>query len=99
VESSFEHVGEYFADDRNDRKADGSPDPSVDSKAPAYTLLGATAGWKHDFDGFGIDLFASINNITDESYISSVFINGDNNQYFEPGMPRNFVLGLTLRYK
>jgi iron complex outermembrane recepter protein len=99
AETSVEHVGEYFADDRNDEKADGTIDPALDSKAPAYTLLGATAGWKHDFGGLGLDVFASINNITDVSYVSSVFINGDSNQYFEPGMPRNVTVGVTVRYK
>jgi iron complex outermembrane recepter protein len=98
AETSVEHVGEYFADDRNDMTPDGVVDPKLDSKAPSYTLLGLSAGWRHDFGVFGVDLFASLNNITDENYVSSVFINGDSNQYFEPGMPRNVTVGLTLRY-
>jgi iron complex outermembrane receptor protein len=99
IEGSVDHVGEYFADDRNDLKSDGTPDPSVDSKVPAYTIFGATAGWKNEFGPIALDIFASIHNIADLSYISSAFINGEQNQYFEPGLPRNFILGATVRFR
>jgi hypothetical protein len=39
-----------------------------------------------------------MNNITDEQYVSSVFINGASNRYFESGMPSNFSGGLSLSY-
>lgn len=98
VEGMVDHVGEYFADDRNDLKPDGTPDPSVDSRVPAYTLFGASAGWKNDFENIGLDLFAAMYNLTDVSYVSSAFINGEQNQYFEPGLSRNFVVGVALRF-
>jgi iron complex outermembrane receptor protein len=98
LETSLDHVGPYYADDRNDRRPDGQPDPSVDSRVPAYTLLGGTAGWNYDFDRIGVSLFATVNNLADLKYIGSAFINGERNEYFEPGMPRNVVVGLALKY-
>ncbi len=99
IEAGVEHVGSYFADDRNDMKADGTPDPTVDSKVDAYSLLNLTAGWKGEVGPLDVDLFAGINNIADVRYAGSAFINGEKNQYFEPGMPRNVVVGATLRYR
>lgn len=98
IEGGLEFVGEYYADDRNDKKTDGSPDTTVNSLAPGYSLLGVAAGWKGEVGPFGLDLYAAINNLADTKYISSVFINGENNQYFEPGMPRNIVVGVGIRY-
>ena len=98
LEGSLEHVGGYYADDRNDEKPDGTPDPSVNSLVDAYSLLGLTAGWAHDFGSLAVDLYATVNNLTDQKYVSSVFINGESNQYFESGMPRSVVVGVGLRY-
>lgn len=98
AEIGLEHVGEYYADDRNDKLADGSPDTATVSLVPSYTLLGGTLGWNYSFGPLGVELFATMNNIADTRYVSSVFINGERNEYFEPGLGRNVVVGLGLRY-
>lgn len=99
VEAGLEHVGEYYADDRNDKKPDGTPDASINSLVPAYTIFNATAGWSGNLGPIGLDAFAGAHNLADMRYVGSAFINGEKNMYFEPGMPFNLVFGLTIRYR
>ena len=50
--------------------------------------------------GLGIRGFVTLNNLFDSRYIASSFLNPDvvNDQpvAFEPGLPRNFVVSLSL---
>ena len=99
AQAGLNHVGEYYADDRNDKKNDGTPDATANSLAPAYTIFDVSVGYQRRlFDVLDLKVFASMNNITDEQYVSSVFINGTSNKYFESGMPSNFSGGLSLSY-
>jgi iron complex outermembrane receptor protein len=99
AQAGLNHVGEYYADDRNDKNPDGTPDASTNSLAPAYTIFDVSVGYQRRlFDVLDLKIFASMNNITDEQYVSSVFINGASNRYFESGMPSNFSGGLSLSY-
>jgi iron complex outermembrane recepter protein len=82
-----ENVGAYFADDRNA------------ATAAAFTVLGASLGYERPVGEFALRAFVSGDNLTDQHYVASVFINGINNQFFEPGVPRNWSAGLTLRYR
>jgi iron complex outermembrane receptor protein len=43
--------------------------------------------------------YASVKNIFDEKYSSSVSINAFGNRFYEPGMPRNFTIGVSLMMK
>jgi hypothetical protein len=38
-------------------------------------------------------------NLTDERYVASVFINGLSGQFYEPGLPRYWSAGSTLRWR
>ncbi|MCK9210725.1 MAG: TonB-dependent receptor plug domain-containing protein [Ignavibacteriaceae bacterium] len=40
-----------------------------------------------------------VENIFNKKYISSVFVNGSNGEYFEPGLPRNLHAGISLNYQ
>jgi iron complex outermembrane receptor protein len=87
LELAGERVGGYFADDANT------------AKTRAYTLLDATLGYTRAM-GFGsLRVFVAGNNLTDERHVASVFINGLNGQFFEPGLERNVSGGLTLRWR
>ena len=48
----------------------------------------------------GLRGFIGVNNVTDHKYAASAFINPDVVNgvpvYLEPGLPRNFVVGLTI---
>ncbi len=98
IEGGMENVGEYYADDRNDKLPDGTPDTNTISLVPSYTLFNGTVGISGAFGNFNINLFGSMNNITDEKYVASAFINGANNKYFEPGLASNYTLGVGLKY-
>ena len=86
-EVSAEHVGKYFANDANS------------AEAPAYTLLGATLGVSRAMGNGSVRFFVAGNNLTDEHHVASVFINGTADEYFEPGLPRSWTAGATVRWK
>lgn len=77
-------IGSYYADDANR------------ARVPAYALLGARVGYTGLFETRTIHAFVGVENLADQHYVESVFINGLNGQYFEPGLPRNFTAGLTI---
>ncbi len=87
TELRVESTGAYYADDANT------------ARAAAYTVLGATLAYARTAGEASLRAFFAGENLTDRHYVSSVFINGVNDQYFEPGMPRNWSAGLTLRFR
>ncbi len=88
VDAGAELVGSYFADDRNT------------AEVPSYVLLNAGASYRRALSGrASLDAFVSARNLTDRSYVASVFINGVNGQYYEPGLPFNLTGGVTLRWQ
>jgi len=43
-----------------------------------------------------------VNNLTNEKYIASVFINPERKvpySFIEPGLPRNIFVGVSVRYR
>lgn len=86
IEGKARYVGEYFADDAN----------SPEAKVPFFTAFDLTVGANRIIGGQRIGAFVSVDNLTDENYVSSVFINGADGRYFEPGMERNYLFGLTI---
>jgi iron complex outermembrane receptor protein len=84
AEVGAEYVGAYFADDANA------------AEAPDYVVLNAKVGATRLIDGHPVRAFAAVNNLTDKEHTASVFINGLNNEFFEPGLPRNWSFGLTI---
>ena len=42
------------------------------------------------------DAYLAVNNATNQSYVGSVIVNQANAGYFEPGLPRNWMLGLKF---
>jgi iron complex outermembrane receptor protein len=83
--------GKYFADDRN----------SIEIMP--YGVLNATLAYDHELPQGSLRAFVSGNNLIDKKYAASAFINplisGGQPQVIEPGLPRNFNAGLTLRWK
>jgi iron complex outermembrane recepter protein len=85
TEVSVEHLGSYYADDANAARTD------------AYTLLGASLGWTRSLGDLSARAFVAGTNLTDQNYSASVFINGINGRFYEPGLPRAWSAGVTLR--
>ena len=81
----------YFADDANT------------VRVPEYRLVSVTLGADGPVSangGVALRGFVTVNNVFDRDYIASAFLNpdviGGEPMAFEPGMPRNVVVGVTL---
>lgn len=85
AELSMESQGEYFADDANI------------ARVAAHTLVGVSAGAERRLGAVAVRAFVAGHNLTDEAHLGSVFINGTNGEFFEPGLPRSWSAGLSLR--
>lgn len=89
LEVGAQHNNDYFADDRN----------AVE--VPGFTVYRAGAAAERLVGGVLVKASLAVENLTDERYIGSAFINpdftGGNPLVYEPGLPRAVVFGLSLR--
>jgi iron complex outermembrane recepter protein len=90
LKAGVEHSGTYFADDANR------------VGVPSFTILNLTAEL-HDpirLGGIAVRGFVTMKNVTDKRYIGSAFLNPDlvagAPAAFEPGMPRAFIVSVSL---
>jgi iron complex outermembrane receptor protein len=81
----------YFTDDANQ------------VRVPAYRIATVTAATAEPVTlapGLGLQGFISVNNVFDRAYVASAFLNPDvvagEPVAFEPGLPRNVVIGVSL---
>ena len=65
--------------------------------APSYTLLNARVRQRYQVGPARIEAFVGIDNLTNKDTVSSVIINQFSKQYFEPGLPRSWVIGVQSR--
>ncbi|HEV8509322.1 MAG TPA: TonB-dependent receptor [Gemmatimonadales bacterium] len=86
-----EAMSAFFADDANQ------------VKVPAYRIANLTIGTDGALSlggGLGVNGFVTIHNLCDRRYIASAFLNPDvvagEPVAFEPGLPRNVVVGLSF---
>jgi iron complex outermembrane receptor protein len=86
-----EAMGSFFADDANQ------------VKVPAYRIANLTIGTDSAIGlggGLGVNAFVTIHNLFDRRYIASAFLNpdvvGGEPVAFEPGLPRNVVVGVSF---
>ncbi|KUF50422.1 Fe(3+) dicitrate transport protein FecA precursor [Klebsiella pneumoniae] len=66
------------------------------AKAPSWTVVGLTTGYKWSYGRMDMDLFGRIDNLFDREYVGSVIVNESNGRYYEPAPGRNYGIGLTL---
>ena len=78
-------AGRIYANDTNSESADGR------------TILNLSASHRWLWNKGDITAYARLNNVSDERYVGSVIVNQAARQYFEPGLPRNWTVGLSLR--
>lgn len=91
VQAGVQQTGRYFADDAN-RVA-----------VPSSTIFSAGLSTLHALDlgrGVGLRGALTVQNVTDKRYIASAFLNPDVVNSvpvaFEPGLPRQVILSVTL---
>jgi len=87
LEGSVESVDGYFADDAN-----------TVGTLP-YTLLGATASYTRAVGVTRLRAFVAGQNLADQAYVASTFINGTGGRFYEPGLPRSYSGGISVRWR
>lgn len=69
------------------------------AKAPSWTVVGLTTGYKWSYGRMDMDLFGRIENLFDREYVGSVIVNESNGRYYEPAPGRNYGIGLNLAWR
>ena len=79
-------AGRIYANDSNTESADG------------HTVFNLSASQRWSLGKGGVTAYARLNNVSDERYVGSVLVNQTANppQSYEPGLPQNWTLGLSL---
>jgi iron complex outermembrane receptor protein len=62
--------------------------------APSYTLLNARVRQRYQIGSARVEAFVGVDNLTNKDTVGSVIINQFSKQYFEPGLPRSWVIGV-----
>ncbi len=78
------HAGRLYANDSNSESADGR------------TVFNLSASQRWSVGRGALTAYARINNVGDERYVGSVIVNQSALQFYEPGLPRNWSLGLNV---
>lgn len=73
-------------------------DQNEDS-APSYTIFNLRAGFEQNTKNWQFKEYLRVENMFDKEYIGSVRIGDSNNRFFEPAADRNYLLGLSAKYK
>lgn len=69
------------------------------AKAPSWTVVGLTTGYKWSYGRMDMDLFGRVDNLFDREYVGSVIVNESNGRYDEPAPGRNYGIGLNLAWR
>lgn len=64
-----------------------------------YTVFNWRAGFKQGLQHWEFNEFVRVDNLTDQTYIGSIRPNDADKRFYEPGMPRNWTVGLGATYK
>ena len=84
IAGTLRNVGRYYADDANL------------ARVKASTILGAEAEYGRATPFGRMSVFVAGENLSDEDYVSSVFINGVRGEFYEPGLPASVSAGVTI---
>jgi len=89
---------EYFVEFGAEYSAESEVnDANSQEPAPSYTLFDVRAGANGvELGRLQVSPFAGVQNLTDETYVSSIAINAFGNRFYEPGPGRTFYVGATL---
>ncbi|HCC2451246.1 TPA: TonB-dependent receptor [Klebsiella variicola] len=69
------------------------------AKAPSWTVVGLTTGYKWSYGRMDMDLFGRVDNLFDREYVGSVIVNESNGRYYEPAPGRNYGIVLNLAWR
>ena len=84
VALEWQQSGRIFANDLNTESADG--------RNVFNLALSQRWAWNQAL----LTLYGRLNNIADERYVGSIIVNQSALQFYEPAMPQNWMVGLSL---
>ena len=64
------------------------------SRAPGYGVINFKLRHRSAWGAHHVDTWMGVDNLMDRRYAGSVIVNQASQQYFEPGLPRQWMLGL-----
>ena len=64
------------------------------ARAPGFSQLNARVRQRYQVGPARVDAFLGVDNLTNKDTVSSVIVNQSKQQYFEPGLPRSWVVGV-----
>lgn len=67
--------------------------------AAGYFTAGIAGGFRQTLGPLGLNEFVRINNILNRTYVGAVVIAASNGKYYEPAPGRNFIVGMTAKYR
>jgi iron complex outermembrane receptor protein len=70
-----------------------------DERAPAYTVVGTSAGYGYRGRQGEGRFFLAIDNLLDRAYAGSVIVNEGSRRYYEPAADRTFAAGVEWRWR
>ena len=79
------HTGALYVNDSND------------DAAPAATIFNLRAGFSQQIDNWRFTQLIRVDNAGDRRYAGSVIVNDGNSRFFEPALPRNWLLAVSAR--
>ena len=65
----------------------------------AATIVNLRAGLRYRAGALEIEPLVRLDNATDRKYAGSVIVNEANRRFFESALPRNWMVGVTARYR
>jgi iron complex outermembrane receptor protein len=65
--------------------------------AAGYGLFNARIKQRFQWDRAAMEAYLGIDNLANRTTIGSVIVNQASSQFYEPGLPRSWILGLQTR--
>lgn len=75
----------------NDTNSSSSADYAL---ASGFSQLNARVRQRYQVGPARVEAFVGVDNLTNKDTVSSVIVNQSSKQYFEPGLPRSWVIGV-----
>lgn len=81
-------MGKLYVEDTNQQQA-----------APGYTTFNWRAGFEQKFGGWSLREYVRVNNVFDKNYVGSVIVGDSNGRYYESAPGRNWLIGVSAKYR
>ena len=92
VGMDYRYTDKIYVDSRTANNSSGVSRNTITTDA--YSLVGLRISQNYKKDSHALTIFARLDNLFDQRYASSVVVNQASARYYEPGMPRNWIVGL-----